>query len=68
MLLTLPITESTAKVRTGWPADEPEDYDLPIWAGVVAINQRASPPERDPGLRFDLQEPPDYVVHYPRFG
>jgi nitroimidazol reductase NimA-like FMN-containing flavoprotein (pyridoxamine 5'-phosphate oxidase superfamily) len=66
MLLSLPITESSAKVRTGWPSDEPEDYDLAIWAGVVAINQRAAPPETDPDLGFDL-EPPDYVVHYPRF-
>ena len=37
MLLCLPITESSAKVRTGWPSDEPEDYDLAIWAGVLAI-------------------------------
>jgi nitroimidazol reductase NimA-like FMN-containing flavoprotein (pyridoxamine 5'-phosphate oxidase superfamily) len=65
MLLSLPITESSAKVRTGWPSDEPEDYDLAIWAGVIAINQSAAPPETDPDLRFDL-EPPDYVVHYPR--
>ncbi len=67
MLLSLPITESSAKVRTGWPSDEPEDYDLAIWAGVVAINQRAAAPEPDPDLRFDL-EPPEYVVHYSRFG
>ena len=66
MLLSLPITESSAKVRTGWPLDEPEDYDLAIWAGVVAISQRTSPPETDPDLRFDL-EPPEYVVRYSRF-
>ena len=66
MLLSLPITESSAKVRTGWPSDEPEDYDLAVWAGVLAINQRVARPETDPELRFDLQ-PPDYVMHYPRF-
>jgi hypothetical protein len=66
MLLTLPITEASAKVRTGWPADEPEDCALPIWAGVVAIDQRAAAPQRDPGLRFEL-DPPEYVVNYPRF-
>jgi nitroimidazol reductase NimA-like FMN-containing flavoprotein (pyridoxamine 5'-phosphate oxidase superfamily) len=67
MLLSLPITESSAKVRSGWPLDEPEDYDLPIWAGVVAINQHVSAPVPDPDLRFSL-DPPDYVVNYGRFG
>jgi nitroimidazol reductase NimA-like FMN-containing flavoprotein (pyridoxamine 5'-phosphate oxidase superfamily) len=66
MLLSLPITESSAKVRTGWPADEPEDYDLAIWAGVLAIDQRAAAPVPDPDLRFAL-DPPDYVVNYARF-
>ena len=51
MLLSLPISESSAKVRTGWPADEPEDYDLAIWAGVVAIDQRVAAPVPDPALR-----------------
>jgi uncharacterized protein len=66
MLLSLPITESSAKVRTGWPSDEPEDYDLAIWAGVLAIDQHVAAPVPDPDLRFAL-EPPDYVVNYPRF-
>jgi nitroimidazol reductase NimA-like FMN-containing flavoprotein (pyridoxamine 5'-phosphate oxidase superfamily) len=66
MLLALPITESSAKVRTGWPEDEPEDYDLAIWAGVLSIDQRVAAPRTDPALRFEL-EPPDYVVRYPRF-
>ena len=67
MLLSLPITESSAKVRTGWPSDEPEDYDLAIWAGVLAIDQHVAAPVPDPDLRFAL-EPPDYVVNYARFG
>jgi nitroimidazol reductase NimA-like FMN-containing flavoprotein (pyridoxamine 5'-phosphate oxidase superfamily) len=66
MLLSLPITESSAKVRTGWPSDEPEDYDLAIWAGVLAIDQHVSAPVPDPDLRFSL-DPPDYVVNYARF-
>ena len=65
MLLSLPITESSAKVRTGWPSDEPEDYDLAIWAGVVAIDQQVAAPVADPDLGFEL-EPPDYVVNYRR--
>ena len=66
MLLTLSLSESSAKVRTGWPSDEPEDYDLAIWAGVLAIDQHVASPVPDPDLRFAL-DPPDYVVNYARF-
>jgi nitroimidazol reductase NimA-like FMN-containing flavoprotein (pyridoxamine 5'-phosphate oxidase superfamily) len=65
MLLKLPLTESSAKVRTGWPADDEEDYDLDIWAGVVPFSLRIEPPLADPALRFALA-PPDYVEHYTR--
>ena len=67
MLLKLPLTESSAKVRTGWPADEDEDYDLSVWAGVVPFTHRIEAPIDDPALRFTL-DPPDYVVHYQRVG
>ncbi|HEY2216763.1 MAG TPA: pyridoxamine 5'-phosphate oxidase family protein, partial [Solirubrobacteraceae bacterium] len=33
-VLALPIDEASAKVRTGQPADDDPDYELPIWAGV----------------------------------
>jgi hypothetical protein len=67
MLLKLPLTESSAKVRTGWPSDEDDDYDLSIWAGVVPFTLQIEPPVDDPALRFKL-DPPDYVVHYRRIG
>lgn len=35
----LHLDEAVAKVRTGGPIDEPEDYALPIWAGVVPVTQ-----------------------------
>ena len=66
MLLTLPITESSAKVRTGWPTDEPEDYDLAVWP-VCWPSTNGWPHRRPiPVLRFAV-DPPDYVVNYPRF-
>jgi uncharacterized protein len=65
MLLKLPLSESSAKVRTGWPSDEDEDYDLAIWAGVVPFTHRIEAPLDDPALRFVLS-PPDYVVNYQR--
>ena len=36
-VLALAIEEASAKVRTGPPLDDEEDYALPIWAGVVPI-------------------------------
>jgi nitroimidazol reductase NimA-like FMN-containing flavoprotein (pyridoxamine 5'-phosphate oxidase superfamily) len=67
MLLRLPLTESSAKIRTGWPSDEEEDYDLSIWAGVIPFSQMLEAPRDDPALRFTL-DPPEYIVHYQRTG
>ncbi len=37
-VLSLPLTEASVKVRTGMPKDEPEDYDLDVWAGVLPVS------------------------------
>lgn len=37
MVLKFKIEEASAKVRTGGPIDDDEDYDLNIWAGVVPL-------------------------------
>ena len=65
MLLKLPLAESSAKVRTGWPLDEEEDYDLDIWAGVIPFTMVTEPPKVDPDLRVDVPVP-DYVEQYRR--
>lgn len=44
-ILALPIEEASAKVRAGGPIDEPEDEDLPHWAGVVPVHLAAEPSE-----------------------
>jgi hypothetical protein len=44
-ILSLPLTEASAKVRDGPPLDEPEDEDLPVWAGVVPVHLAAEPSE-----------------------
>jgi nitroimidazol reductase NimA-like FMN-containing flavoprotein (pyridoxamine 5'-phosphate oxidase superfamily) len=46
-ILSLPIEEVSAKVRNGPPEDEPEDEDLPVWAGVVPVHLAAEPSEYD---------------------
>lgn len=43
----LHIDEAVAKVRSGGPIDEPEDYSLPIWAGVVPVRQVLGEPADD---------------------
>jgi uncharacterized protein len=65
MLLKLPLGESSAKVRTGWPLDEEEDYDLEIWAGVIPFTTVTEVPQVDPALRVDVPMP-DYVERYRR--
>jgi uncharacterized protein len=46
-ILSVPLDEASAKIRTGPPEDEPEDVDLPVWAGVVPIHLAAGPSEYD---------------------
>ncbi len=64
-VLRMPIEEATAKVRTGGAVDEPEDYELPIWAGTVPLRTVAGDPIPDDRLLDGLAEP-DYVAEYRR--
>jgi uncharacterized protein len=56
-VLALPITEGSAKLRTGPPVDDDEDYALDAWAGVVPLALTARPPEPDPLLRPGIDVP-----------
>lgn len=64
-ILRIPIQEASAKVRTGPPGDEPEDYDLPHWAGVIPLVLTPGTPQPDPGRKADV-EAPKYVTGYKR--
>jgi uncharacterized protein len=46
-ILALPIDEASAKVRSGPPEDDPEDENLPVWAGVVPVHLAAEPSAYD---------------------
>ena len=46
-ILRLPLSEVSAKMRTGDVQDNEEDYALPVWAGVLPIRLAASAPIRD---------------------
>lgn len=65
LVLALPLEEASAKVRTGPPLDDEEDYALPIWAGVVPLHLAAAAPISDPRLPSNIQ-PPAYAYNYVR--
>jgi uncharacterized protein len=60
-VLSLPLDEASAKVRTGPPIDDDEDYDLPVWAGVLPLSTEVASPQPDPGLDPAI-ETPAYVA------
>ena len=49
-VLAMPLDEASVKVRTGPPADDPEDYDLDVWAGIVPARVEFGRPEPDTAL------------------
>jgi len=55
-VLALPLREVSAKLRTGGVLDEPEDYALPHWAGVVPLRLVAGSPEPDAGVGVGVPE------------
>jgi nitroimidazol reductase NimA-like FMN-containing flavoprotein (pyridoxamine 5'-phosphate oxidase superfamily) len=59
-VLAIPLDEASVKIRTGPPADEPEDLDLPVWAGVLPATVSFGEPEPDPALRPGIV-PPDHI-------
>ena len=57
LVLQMPLTESSAKVRGGDPIDEPDDIAGPWWAGVVPITTRFEPPVASADLTGDTTPP-----------
>jgi uncharacterized protein len=64
-VLSLPLTEASAKVRTGPPLDDEEDYSLPVWAGVIPLRVVAGTPIADPRLTEEITVPL-YAAKYER--
>ncbi|MBZ5600767.1 MAG: pyridoxamine 5'-phosphate oxidase family protein [Acidobacteriia bacterium] len=56
-VLALELSEVSAKMRSGPPIDDEEDYALPVWAGVVPVHTEFGPPVADPralpGIKFE---------------
>ena len=62
-IVSVPIESASAKVMIGHPKDDPEDLDLPVWAGLVPLKLHALEPEEDPQLGVGIPIP-EYVTNY----
>ena len=56
-LIEISLDEASAKIRTGPPADDEEDCDLPVWAGLVPFELNTQPAEDDPKLKAGIEKP-----------
>lgn len=64
-VLAFPIEEGSAKIRSGEPHDNAEDYALPIWAGQLPLKLTPGVPIPDPKLSIDIT-PPENLTNYHR--
>ena len=62
-VFSMPIDEGSAKIRSGPPVDDDEDYSLPIWAGVLPVSQILHDPVSDP-KNLDGLEVPAHIRDY----
>ena len=70
LLVAVPIEEYSAKVSENDMGDEEEDYDLPIWAGVIPLSLVAGTPESDSRLLDGVEVPEsvrEFVASHPPF-
>ena len=65
LVMRVPVNEFSAKIRTGPPIDDEEDYSFPTWAGVIPLEMVPKPPIPDD--RCDPKLPvPSYASEYSR--
>ncbi len=63
MVLGMDIAEGSAKIRTGDPSDDEEDYALPIWAGVIPVKTQIGTPIPDARILKGV-EMPDHIRNF----
>jgi nitroimidazol reductase NimA-like FMN-containing flavoprotein (pyridoxamine 5'-phosphate oxidase superfamily) len=66
-VLALAMEEVSAKVRTGGPVDDEQDYELPVWAGVLPLSVTTAAPIADARLKAGIAVP-ENVAKYSRGG
>jgi len=57
-VVSMPIDEASAKMRSGPPLDDEDDYALPVWAGVIPVAMRYGAPVADARLPKKIPLPP----------
>jgi len=62
-IVSIDIQEASAKVRVGPPRDGDQDLDLPVWAGIVPLQQVAQPPVRADHTASDIPMPAYGAAH-----
>ncbi|HLB39927.1 MAG TPA: pyridoxamine 5'-phosphate oxidase family protein [Actinomycetota bacterium] len=65
LIVGMPITEASAKVRAGPPKDDTSDLDLDVWAGTLPLRTVVGDPIPSPDLREGIAAP-DYLDGYRR--
>jgi uncharacterized protein len=64
-VVAMGIDEASAKIRSAPPADDPEDYELDVWAGVIPLSMTVGEPVRDPLLRQEIALPEHVRAYRP---
>src|SRR5712691_12102695 len=59
MVLSVPLVEASAKVRTGFAINDDEDYSTPTWTGVIPMKWSARAPVPDPRGNPSIAPPPN---------
>lgn len=67
MVLSIPLQEVSAKIRTGPPIDDEPDYGWPCWAGEIPLRLTAFPPVSDSRLDPSVHAP-GWAKNYRRAG
>ncbi len=65
MVLSVPLVEASAKVRTGFAVDDDEEYASPAWTGVLPMKWTAQAPVPDPRGNPEIPMPAN-ILHYSR--
>lgn len=62
-ILALPLSEASAKIRSGPPIDDDADLALPVWAGLIPLALEPGEPVAAEGVHGS---PPAYAAKYER--
>ena len=65
MVVSVPLVEASAKVRTGFAVNDDEDYATPAWTGVIPMKWSSRAPVPDPRGNPSISAPPN-IQHYSR--